>query len=141
MPSNIITHIGRVTEVEPRAVVVAVEVDEACSRCSAKSACAMGNNSESRFVRIELSSDHQYTVGDMVEVAIRRSTGLVAILLCYVVPLFLLIAVLVGVLSFGGGEGVAALSALSATAVYYAGLALTHRHISKKIIFTIKNRE
>lgn len=141
MSLKVITHSGRVVGVESRAVNVVVEVDEACGSCAARSACSLGTNSESRIVRVDVPSTHSFKVGDDVEVAIRRTSGLVAVLLCYVVPLVVLVAILVLSMSFGAGEGLAALLSLSALALYYVGLAFMHRHISKKIIFTIKNRE
>lgn len=141
MSSKIITHSGRVVSVESRRVSVAIEVDEACSRCSAKGACAVGGGAECRIVKVDVPSSHTYKVGDLVEVAIRRSTGLVAVMLCYVVPLLLLVGVLAVAVAFNLGEGVAAVSSLLSLAIYYVVLALVHRHISKRIIFTIKNRE
>ncbi len=141
MSSKIITHSGRVVAVDSRSVSVAIEVDEACSRCSARGACAVGGTAECRIVRVDVEPSHGYEVGDLVEVAIRRSTGLVAALLCYVVPLLLLVGVLAVAIACNAGEGIAAFASLLSLAIYYAGLALAHRYVSKRIIFTIKDRE
>ena len=73
-------------------------------------------------------------------VGARQKTGIMAVVLCYAVPLLVLMAALVATILMGASEGVAAISALSATAIYYAVLGLFHKRIAAKVTFTITKR-
>lgn len=94
--------------------------------------------SESREITIYPSEAHTYAVGEAVTVGARQSTGIMAVVLCYVVPLVVLVASLVAVILCGGSEGVAAASSLGGTALYYAILGVFHKRIAKRVTFTIK---
>ena len=96
----------------------------------------MGAN-EKRDITIYTDDSDAYFVGEEVNVAARRSMGLMAVALCYVVPLIVLVSVLTMAIAFGTSEGIAALISLGATALYYAVLGLFHRRLSQKVVFTI----
>jgi sigma-E factor negative regulatory protein RseC len=78
-----------------------------------------------------------YSIGEEVKVSAKQSLGVMAVLLCYVVPLIVLVAVLAVAVSLGITEGVAALISLIITAAYYAILALMKDKISRRVTFTI----
>ena len=134
-PSEI-EHKGTVAFIGRDFVRVEIEVNEACGSCASRKACAMGAN-EKRDITIYTDDSDAYYVGEEVNVAARRSMGLMAVVLCYVVPLIVLVSVLAMAIAFGTSEGIAALISLGATALYYAVLGLFHRRLSKKVVFTI----
>ena len=129
-------HKGTVAFVGRDVVRVAIEVNEACGSCASRKACAMGS-SEKREITIHTDDAESYSVGEEVNVGARRSLGAMAVALCYVVPLFVLIAAIIVANQLGCSDGVAALVALCSIAIYYALLALFRKHISKKVTFTI----
>ena len=131
-----IEHKGVVASVGGDYVCVEIEVMEACGSCASRKACAMGS-SEKREITVHTSDAANYSVGEVVNVGARRSLGAVAVVLCYIVPLMLLLAALVVANMLGYSDGVAAVVALSSAALYYALLALMRRHISEKVTFTI----
>jgi sigma-E factor negative regulatory protein RseC len=94
-------------------------------------------SSEKREITVHTSDAANYSVGEVVNVGARRSLGAVAVVLCYIVPLMLLLAALVVANMLGYSDGVAAVAALALAALYYALLALMRRHISEKVTFTI----
>ena len=131
-----IEHKGVVRSVEEGIVRVAIEVNEACGSCASRKACAMGS-SERREITIYANDAESYYVGEVVNVGARRSLGAMAVVLCYVVPLVVLIAAIIIANLLGCSDGVAAVAALASSALYYAVLALFRDKISKKVTFTI----
>ena len=131
-----IEHKGRVLSIGEGVVRVAIEVNEACGSCASRKACAMGQSSKREIV-VCTDDAERYAVGERVNVAARQSAGIMAVVLCYVVPLVVLVTALAVAVALGCNEGVSAFVALGFTAIYYVILATFHKRISKKVIFTI----
>ena len=134
-PSQI-EHKGTVALVGRNFVRVDIEVMEACGSCASRKACAMGQGT-TREIMVYTDEAQRYSVGEVVNVLARQSMGLMAVLLCYVVPLVVLVGALAVAVSFGFSEGVSALISLGATTLYYGLLWLFRKRISRKMIFTI----
>ena len=134
-----IEHKGVVRFVEKGVVRVAIEVNEACGSCASRKACAMGS-SEQREIVICTDKYSSYTVGEEVTVGARRTTGIMAVVLCYVVPLVVLGAAVGAASAAGLSEALVALSSLLLTALYFALLAWQHKNIARKVTFTIEKR-
>ena len=131
-----IEHKGRVLSIGEGVVCVAIEVNEACGSCASRKACAMGQGI-TREIVVYTDNAEQYSVGEVVNVLARQSAGVMAVVLCYVVPLVVLVTALALAVVVGISDGVAAIISLGVTAVYYCVLGLFHKRISKKIVFTI----
>ena len=131
-----IEHKGTVALVGRNFVPVDIEVMEACGACASRKACAMGQGT-TREILVYTDDAKNYSVGERVNVSARQSMGLMAVLLCYVVPLVVLIATLVVAVSLGLSEGVSAIVTLCVLALYYAVLALFRNKIASKVVFTI----
>ena len=134
-PSQI-EHKGTVARVGRNFVRVDIEVMEACGSCASRKACAMGQGT-TREIMVYTDEALTYSIGEEVKVSAKQSLGVMAVLLCYVVPLIVLVAVLAVAVSLGVTEGVAALISLVITAAYYAILALMKDKISRRVTFTI----
>lgn len=131
-----IEHKGVVLAIEGGLVRVVIEVSEACGGCSARKSCAMGQTTK-REIEVRTADASSYSVGELVKVGAKQSLGIMALLLCYVMPLVVLVASLAVAVTAGISEGISALISLGVTALYYALLALLKNKISKKITFTI----
>ena len=79
-----------------------------------------------------------YTVGQEVSVVLRATMGHKAVWLAYVVPLLVMVAALLGILSAGGSELAAGLGAIGAVAAYYAVIWLLRDRLRKEYVFNIK---
>ena len=134
-----IEHLATVVAVCDGRVRVSVEVGEACGSCASRRSCVLGASDE-RFIDVRCDDAASYTVGEQVVVAAHRRVGLLAVVLCYVVPLVVLGMILIVSLGMGMGEGAAALCALCATGCYYGVLSLFHGKISKRVTFIITKR-
>ena len=137
---NQIEHKGTVALVGRNFVRVDIEVMEACGSCASRKACAMGQGT-TREIMVYTDDAQNYSVGEVVNVTARQSLGLIAVLLCYVVPLVVLVGALAAAISLGCSEGLSALTSLGSTAIYYAILCLFRNRIAKRVVFVIETKD
>lgn len=132
-----IVHSGRIVEITPEFTSVEIVSESACSACHAKGLCGV---SESRIKVVQLSTRgwDDYKVGDEVQLVLKSSMGHRAVWLAYVIPLFILLAVMLGLLEAGVRDIVSAGVAVAAIAVYYFVLWLCRKKLQKEYIFNIK---
>ena len=107
------------------------EYGDECSRCGV-------DESAEKIVEISGVEAAEYSVGEVVEVALQsNSMGAMAVVLTYVVPFFVLALVLVAASAMGLGEGIAALAALGSVVVYYLVLYGLRDRVKQTIKFII----
>ncbi len=135
--SSEISHKGRVVSVTPEITTVEIVSESACGACHAKGLCSLGD-SKVKMVEVPTSGWSDIRPGDEVEVVLKASMGHKAVLLAYMIPLVLLVAVLLVAVSAGVGELYAGLAAIAAVAVYYFGLWLMRGRLRNEYIFNIK---
>ncbi|MBO8479958.1 MAG: SoxR reducing system RseC family protein [Bacteroidetes bacterium] len=135
--SSEISHKGRVVSVTPEVTTVEIVSESACGACHAKGLCSLGD-SKVKMVEVPTSGWSDIRPGDEVEVVLKASMGHKAVLLAYMIPLVLLVAVLLVAVSAGVGELYAGLAAIAAVAVYYFGLWLMRGRLRNEYIFNIK---
>ncbi|MBO5894013.1 MAG: SoxR reducing system RseC family protein [Alistipes sp.] len=132
-----IKHSGEVVRIEYDTVYVKMTVNSACSGCHAKAVCGV-NESEDKIVEVSDVVAADYSVGEVVQVALQsNSMGTKAVVLTYVVPFFILTLLLVGALWLGLSEGVSALVALGGVALYCVVLYTLRHRIKNTIKFII----
>ncbi len=132
-----VKHCGEVVRIDGQRVYVRMTVNSACSGCHAKAVCGVSESTE-KIVEVDCASASDFQIGESVEVALLdNSMGTKSVVLAYVVPFFVLTAMLIGALALGAGEGVAVLAALGGVALYYAVLALMKNKVKNTIKFII----
>lgn len=136
MAPEIISHTGIVTHIDNNGLLVEIPVQTACQGCHAAQVCASGPGV--RQIKIEKFSG-QYRLGQRVGVTIHRNLGRKAVMLAYVVPLFILFPVLLTGQKWLGSEGEAALAAILAVALYFGGLFLFRARIARAIHIDIQD--
>ena len=77
-------------------------------------------------------------LGDQVTVAMSAGNGRLAVVLAFVVPFFILIAVLVLCLWITGDEAMAALMGIASLVPYYVVLHFLEKRISRQFAFVIE---
>lgn len=131
-----IEHRGVVESVSEGVVCVRTERKTACAECHAKGLC--GEHGDERLIKVTTHEASTFKVGDKVTVALENTTmAFSAILWAYLFPLCILLAVLFSAHALHFNDGVAALSSLGATALYYVVLYIMRRYFERKIKFTI----
>ena len=132
-----ITHRGRIVSITPEYTTVEIVSESACADCHAKGLCSLGD-SKVKQVEVPTRGWDNYTVGQEVSVVLRATMGHKAVWLAYVVPLLVMVAALLGILSAGGSELAAGLGAIGAVAAYYAVIWLLRDRLRKEYVFNIK---
>lgn len=134
--STRLQHRGIVERIEGDKVIVIVEQQSACAACHAKGLCSEKGTKREIIVKSPYAS--QFSVGERVRVALLSNTmGFSSIIYGYILPLVVLLAALSIVKGIGLNDGIAAVAAIAAVAVYYVGLYALRHKIEKKIEFTI----
>ena len=130
-----ISHIGEIVAIEPDFITVKIVSESACSHCHAAAFCGTADAAE-KLVSVPFSLG-DWSVGQKVNVLLKRSMGFKAVWLAYAIPLVVLLAVLLGLLSVGLGELPSALAAIGAVALYYLVLLLLRDKLRNEYSFYI----
>lgn len=130
-----ILHNGVIEKIEPPFVFVRIVQQSACSGCHAKSLCTV---SESKVKTIEIE-DHsgKFKVNEEVNICGSYIMGLQAVLLTFVVPLFLILFTLFVGSSITGNEILGGIISLSILLPYYSILYLVRNKLKKKFTFSL----
>jgi len=108
----------------------------ACASCHAASLC---NIAERQEKTVEVRNVPGVTEGQTVTLVLGASMGLKAVMLSYVAPLAVLLAVIIGLGALGAGELLSGLIGLGAVGLYYFLLWLFRKRIRREYVFTIKS--
>ena len=137
MAKNEISHKGVITAITPELTTVDIISTSACAECHAKGMCGI---SESKVKSISVPTD-PYTerqVGDEVDVVLKKSMGLKAVWISYVIPLFILMILILSLSSVTVHEVYAGLGAIAGVALYYLIIYLFRDRLSEDFVFYIK---
>ena len=115
--SQVIEHTGRIQRIDGNRVQVLITQHSACSGCHAKAACTAADAAE-KVIEAE-TDDATLQVGDTVTVCAQRSTGMLAVLLAFVIPFLLILLVLVVLRAWIDNEPLTGTLALASLIPYY----------------------
>lgn len=136
--SERIEHSGFVTRVDGKNIQVQIIQMSACSSCHAKGACSAADMDE-KFVDVE-STDDTLRIGDMVNIVGESSTGLLAVLLAFVIPFMLILASLFVLRDIVPNEAVSGTVSLALLIPYYIILSLFNKKLKRKLQFRIEKK-
>ena len=125
---------------EDGTALVRIVQTSACSACKAKAMCASAESAEKEMTAV-LLGDEQWAVGNEVEVMVQQKMGWKAVVLAYLLPFFVMLAVmLIGNAIWAVREEILGTVALCAMAVYYLVLGLFKDKLQKEFSFTAKKK-
>ena len=133
---EIIRHTGKVLSVTGNMAHIEIVQSSACSACKAKSMCS---SSESQAKEMDAVMMEPMMVGDQVEVEVKEHLAWKAVLLAYILPFMVMMAVIV-VLDFTThwDEAIVGAISLCAIALYYLGLSVFRNRLQKQFTFTAR---
>ena len=133
---ELIRHIGIVRSVHGDSALVEITQSSACSACKAKSMCM---SSESQVKQMNVVMQEPLQVGDQVEVEVRERLAWKAVLLAYILPFIVMLAI-IAVLDFATdwSEAVVGTLSLCGIALYYIGLSVFKHRLQKQFTFTAR---
>ena len=136
---------------EDGTALVRIVQTSACAACKAKAMCASAESAEKEMrvvllgengkVKTENNSTQSYQVGDTVEVMVQQKMGWKAVVLAYLLPFFVMLAVIfMGNALWNVREEILGTAALCAMALYYIVLGLFKSKLQKEFSFTAKKK-
>ena len=134
---KVIRHAGRVVSVAGSQLKVEITTQTACAACHAKAVCG-ASDGKTRIIPVRRPDDGTIAVGDEVNVIIRQGQGFKAVLIAYLIPLFILLVLLLTLPIFFENELVTGLGALGFVALYYLILAQFRDRLNSGFIFTVE---
>lgn len=138
--SGLISHKGIIDSISEGMVRVSIVQSSACSSCKVASYCTSAESKE-KFIEVKTYDTSSYEVGQEVNVVGTTSMGMKAVVLAFVIPTVLLMAVVIIALTAGASELTAALSGLLSLVPYYILLYMLRGTLEKKLSFWIKEVE
>ena len=125
---------------EDGTALVRIVQTSACAACKAKAMCASAESAEKEMT-VVLLGDEQWAVGNEVEVMVQQKMGWKAVVLAYLLPFFVMLAVmLIGNTIWAVREEILGTVALCAMAVYYLVLGMFKDKLQKEFSFTAKKK-
>lgn len=132
-----ISHKGKVLEVTDSVIRVEMISSSACSACHAAGLCSMAE-SVKKTVEIPRAGNDGYVPGEEVELLLTPSMGMKAVVLAYVIPLFVLLIICVSLSYTGMHEVYIGIAGLSGIAVYYLAVYLLRDSLASEYVFCIR---
>ena len=125
---------------EDGTALVRIVQTSACAACKAKAMCASAESAEKEMT-VVLLGDEQWAVGNEVEVMVQQKMGWKAVVLAYLLPFFVMLAVMfVGNAIWAVREEILGTVALCAMALYYLVLGMFKDKLQKEFSFTARKR-
>lgn len=127
---------GKVKRITDNTIYITIVQSAGCSACEVKSAC---HSAEGKEKTIEVPNVYDFLQeGDTVQVRIRTSKGLKAVVYAFILPILLLFITLLISFHLLRNEAIAALVALTIVALYYTALYCLREKIRKEFEFKLE---
>ena len=133
---ELIRHEGIVLSINGEKAHVQIVQTSACSACKARSMCM---SSESQSKEMDAVMLEPMKIGDKVEVEVRERLAWKAVLLAYILPFIVMLAI-IAILDFATdwSEAVVGTLSLCGIAPYYIGLSVFRNRLQKQFSFTAR---
>ena len=133
---ELIRHEGIVLSINGEKAHVQIVQTSACSACKARSMCM---SSESQNKEMDAIMLEPMKIGDKVEVEVRERLAWKAVLLAYILPFIVMLAI-IAILDFATdwSEAVVGTLSLCGIAMYYIGLSVFRNRLQKQFSFTAR---
>jgi positive regulator of sigma E activity len=125
------THPGRVENLVGNTAYITIFPKSACSSCASTSSCKTLNGKNSKVLKIRHEQD--LVLGQKVMVGVSNSTGIISIILSFLVPVILILASVFTLNSLGFPEEQSALIATGVFGLYLLFLFLLRKPIERKM--------
>ena len=135
---ELIRHTGIVLSVSGETAHVQIVQTSACSACKARSMCM---SSESQVKEMDCIMLEPLRVGDQVEVEVRERLAWKAVLLAYILPFIVMLAI-IAILDFATywSEAIVGTLSLCGIALYYIVLSFFKDRLQKQFTFTARKQ-
>lgn len=139
MKNQEIRHDGKIIQIDPDFTIVEIVSSSACSECHAKSLCSVSED-EKKEICVPTSPYSSLKIGDSVYVCLKKSLGMKAVWLSFVVPVLILMLSIMLLSGVFEKELLTGACAIAAVAFYYLVLYLLRDRIAKDYVFYLKEK-
>ncbi|MBN2347423.1 MAG: SoxR reducing system RseC family protein [Bacteroidales bacterium] len=130
---------GLIEDINEGLITVNVKNTSLCADCHAKGACGFFDI-QKKSIQIFQSSAN-FKVGEKVNVILKKSLGIKALFLGYIMPFLVVLVVLIVLSILHASELFAGLVSLSLLIPYYVALYIFRNKIKKSFTFTLRKIE
>ena len=134
-----LSHDGRIVEINPEFTTVEILSSSACASCHAKGLCGMSEE-EKKLIMVPTDPYTVYEEGEIVDVMTKKSMGLKAVWISYVIPLLILLILILSLSPVIGNEAYTGLAAIGGVALYYFVIWLIRDRLENEFVFYIKQK-
>ncbi|MCI6492225.1 MAG: SoxR reducing system RseC family protein [Bacteroidales bacterium] len=134
-----IAHDGIIVEITPDFTTVEILSSSACASCHAKGLCGMSEE-EKKLIMVPTDPYTVYSEGQQVKVMTKKSMGLKAVWISYVIPLLILLILILSLSSVIGNEAYVGLAAIAGVALYYFVIWLLRNKLESEFVFYIEEK-
>ncbi|MCF8364189.1 MAG: SoxR reducing system RseC family protein [Bacteroidales bacterium] len=137
MEDDLVKHQGIISEISRENIKVSIIAQSACASCHAKGFCSAADMQE-KIIDVKNPGNFDQKAGDFVTITMKKKLGNKAVLYGYFLPFILLMATLIGSLSYFEDEGLAGLASLAVLIPYYFALYLLKDKLKESFEFQIE---
>lgn len=125
---------GIIEEIENGTAMVKITSFSACASCSSKDAC-LTSESANKTISVYVGEE-QFNRGELVTISMKKTLGLKATLLAYILPFIVLLITLLTLIEFGVNEAISGIISLAVLIPYFLVLYFFKHKLQK--IFQFK---
>lgn len=133
-----ISHIGKVVDISADTISVEILSESACASCHARMMCSAADG-KVKIIQLPRRQTDNYSVGDRVNVILKRTMGYKAVWISYVIPLIILMVLLLTLSQLLHNELVTGIAGIVGVMLYYFIVYLCRGKLEKDFVFTIEN--
>ncbi len=133
-----ISHIGKVVDISADTISVEILSESACASCHARMMCSAADG-KVKIIQLPRRQTDNYSVGDRVNVILKRTMGYKAVWISYVIPLIILMVLLLTLSQLLHNELVTGIAGIAGVMLYYFIVYLCRGKLEKDFVFTIEN--
>ena len=137
MSKNEVSHEGTILEITPEFTTVEIIAQSACAACHARGLCGVADEKQ-KIIMVPTDPYGSYKEGDKVLVLLKKSMGMKAVWISYVIPLFILMILILSLSSVTVHEVYAGLGAIAGVVLYYLLIYIFRDRLSKDFVFYIR---
>jgi len=138
--SNEVCNTGVIRKIENGKIEVAITRTAACVSCQLAQTC---NTAEVKveYIEIPFQGDVDFRVGDKVEVVIKETKAILAVLYAFIIPILLVVVAIILANAWLNSESYASLIGLGVGVLYYLVLLFLNDRMKKTFQFTLRKHE
>ena len=134
--NDVVSHEGIVQSIDGEKVIVKMTVSSACAGCHARHLCS---SLDTRDKQVEAENPYRLPleVGEKVTVTLQEKLAMKAVILCFLIPLVVMLVIFILLNNLTNSELVASLGSLGSIALYYFVVWLFRGKIARNYSFIV----